>query len=79
MNAAKYAPAKALEIVIARDSDSVALSARNRLPAQRPDSAIGTGHRLTGVAEHAALLGGSTTHGPTPDDHLEVTVRLPWH
>ncbi|MEZ5086291.1 MAG: histidine kinase [Tessaracoccus sp.] len=79
MNATKYAPEEALEITIALEADALVLRARNRLSARVPDSAIGTGHGLTGIAERAGLLGGTATHGPTPDDHFDVIVRFLWH
>ncbi|MFT4230930.1 MAG: histidine kinase [Microbacterium sp.] len=78
VNAAKHAPGSPTTISVARDGDDLVLRARNPLSTVGPEGAFGAGHGLLGVAERAALLGGSACCGPTDDGHFAVEVRLPW-
>lgn len=80
LNARKYAPAAPLALRIGRLGDGVIIRASNPMSGAAPKAATaatGTGLGLVGVAERAAILGGSATSGPTASGTFDVEVRLP--
>jgi signal transduction histidine kinase len=78
-NARKHAPGAAVGVRLdGRPGDRLVVEVRNAAPAGRPEPAVGTGLGLVGLAERAALAGGSMRHGPTPEGGYAVVVSLPW-
>ncbi|MGN6612267.1 MAG: sensor histidine kinase [Angustibacter sp.] len=76
-NARRHAPGAPVDVrVDGVPGDELVVQVRNALrPAAEPAHGSGTG--LIGVAERAALLGGTTEHGVV-DGRFVVTARLPW-
>nr|WP_246461759.1 histidine kinase [Nocardia transvalensis] len=78
-NAMKHAPGRDVDIAVAAEPDTLAVSVRNRLPAvPAPDAAEAADARrgLINMHERAAALGGSFSAGRDAADWV-VSARLP--
>jgi signal transduction histidine kinase len=79
-NAARYAPRSRVEIVLAAQGASLAVTVRDdgggtgRAGAAVPE---GGGFGLVGLAERVQALGGELATGPLPEGGFEVRARLP--
>ena len=85
-NAARHAPGAAVDVVVAFEPTHLRLAVTNGPPAgpadrraAAPDPAgpPGHGHGLTGMAERAAVVGGTVRAGITPEGGFQVTAVLP--
>ena len=80
-NVNKHAPGTATRVDITGGAgQGLQVVVRNRLPlsASRSTALPGAGLGLVGVAERAALSGGSLLHGPTADGDFQVRAELRW-
>ena len=78
-NARKHAPGQPVSVRLEFTPSQITVLAANPLPAAAPGgplAATGSGHGLSGLAERAALSGGTLTAGPE-DGQWRVTMRLP--
>lgn len=75
-NAMKHAPGREVDIAVRADTDAVALSVRNRLPAAPSPDVDRPRRGLFNMRERAAALGGSFSATADSDDWV-VTARLP--
>ena len=80
-NINKHAPGTATEVTVSGAAGrGLHVAVRNRLPltpASGP-AVPGSGRGLVGLAERAALSGGTLRHGPTADGHFLVSADLTW-
>lgn len=77
-NAVRHAKdASSLEVDIACDPEAVSLRVHNDGSAQS-DHVPPPGRGLTGIAQRAALTGGTAEAGPAPEGGWIVAARLPW-
>ena len=80
-NINKHAPGTATEVTVSGAARlGLQVTVRNRLPlttASEP-AVPGSGRGLVGLAERAALSGGTLQHGPTADGHFLVRADLKW-
>ena len=79
-NARKHAPGTAVHVVVLGAAGAgLSVSVRNRWPLAGGAAPLpGTGTGLVGLAERAALAGGTLTHGRTPEGDFTLTAWLPW-
>jgi signal transduction histidine kinase len=78
-NARKHAPGQPVTLRLEFAPAEITVQALNPLPAERasgPLAATGTGYGLTGLAERAALGGGTLTAGPA-GEQWRVLLRIP--
>ena len=77
-NARKYAPDAAVTVCLdgTPDGELRAEIVNSATATQVPAAADGRG--LVGLAERAALTGGTVEHGPTADGGWRLEVRVPW-
>ena len=76
-NAAKHAPAAAVDVQIVRDNDSITTTVRNAQPTG-PSSGLASGRAgLVGLDERVRLGGGTLSHGPSADGGFMVVARMP--
>ncbi len=76
-NARKHAPGQRICLTIEGGPGSgLTIEARNGTVAVAPRAGSGTG--LVGLAERAALAGGSLEHEIDADGEFRLTARLPW-
>jgi signal transduction histidine kinase len=79
-NAAKHAPGRRSDLVLDYKQDRIMLTVTtSAAPAAAPGALAGTGggYGLTGLAERAALLGGTLDAGPAPEGGWVVRLALP--
>jgi signal transduction histidine kinase len=75
-NARKHAFESTVDVVVTGgEGDGLTVSVVNTAGRAGP---TGGGQGLLGLAERAALAGGSLTYGPTPDGGWRVSAWLPW-
>ncbi|MFC5171807.1 sensor histidine kinase [Streptomyces mutomycini] len=67
------------DLRITVDERGLGLTMDSPLPARKAAVRPGGGRGLRGIAERAALLGGSAQSGPRPDGVWRLTARLPLH
>lgn len=78
-NARKHAPGLPVQLTVSgRPGLGLRVETVNPLPLRPVPSITGAGVGLTGMAERAALAGGSLEHGATPDGRYRVVARFPW-
>jgi signal transduction histidine kinase len=82
-NARKHAPGAPVDVRLDGTPGSALVVEIRNSPGRAAAAAgtsgtAGAGLGLVGVAERAALAGGSMTHGPTPDGGYRVVVTFPW-
>ena len=80
-NINKHAPGTATEVTISGAAGrGLHVAVRNRLPLTTASGppVPGSGRGLVGLAERAALSGGTLQHGPTADGHFLVSADLTW-
>ena len=80
-NVNKHAPGTATEVSVSGAAGrGLHITIRNRLPltAAGGSPMPGSGTGLVGLAERAALSGGTLRHGPTADGHFVVHADLKW-
>jgi signal transduction histidine kinase len=75
-NAVKHAPGAPVELLIRVDSDDLTIRAVNAVVAIVPRASTG-GNGVRGMAERAALLGGTVVAG-NGDGTWKVDARIPW-
>jgi signal transduction histidine kinase len=75
-NAVKHAPGAAVELNIRVDSDELTIRAVNAVMAATPRASSG-GNGVRGMAERAALLGGTVVAG-NGDGTWKVDAHIPW-
>lgn len=76
-NAAKHSPGRDVDVDLAADERTVALSVVNPLPRTPPVNGTGGGNGLASIRDRVALLGGRATVGPTPDGGFAVRAVVP--
>jgi signal transduction histidine kinase len=78
-NASQHAPGTPITVSVGHDATAVVLRVANGPgePAGPPGSERRPGHRLTGMRERVALLGGSLSAGPAPGGGFVVSAVLP--
>lgn len=77
-NALRHAPGTGrVEIALTRTAEAVEVDVRDEGPAALPVRPPSTGHGLIGMAERAAVYGGTVEAGPTPTG-WRVHAVLPW-
>ena len=80
-NINKHAPGTATEVTVSGAAGrGLRVVVRNRLPLSTVSgpAVLGSGRGLVGLAERAALSGGTLEHGPTADGHFLVCADLTW-
>ncbi len=82
-NARKHAPGAPARVTLTgrpgpEPDGGLTIEVVNEAPAGPPSAAVGSGLGLVGLAERAAMIGGTLDHGPTPAGGYSVRVRLPW-
>jgi signal transduction histidine kinase len=75
-NAVKHAPGASVELLVRVDSDEVTIHAVNAVVTAAPRGPSG-GNGVRGMAERAALLGGTVVAG-NGDGTWKVDARIPW-
>jgi signal transduction histidine kinase len=78
-NARKHAPGQPVRLRLGFEPDEITVSVVNPLSpqgAQGPLATAGSGYGLTGLAERAALTGGTLEVGPT-GGNWQVKLRIP--
>ena len=78
-NARKHAPGQPVRLRLGFEPDEITVSVVNPLPpqdAQGPLATAGAGYGLTGLAERAALTGGTLEAGPA-EGNWQVRLRIP--
>ncbi|MFC8592550.1 sensor histidine kinase [Streptomyces atroolivaceus] len=76
-NVLRHAPGARARVQVGYHSAAVTVRVTNTAPASPGRSTGGGGHRLLGMRERTAMLGGDLTHGPTPGGGFEVVATLP--
>ena len=76
-NARKHAPGEPVRVVVTRYDDGLEASVVNPTSGQSL-GLPGAGRGLIGLAERAALAGGTIDHGRTVGGDFELRARLPW-
>lgn len=78
-NARKHAPGAEVTVTVTGGpGDGLTVDVRNPAPTGRFEKVPGSGQGLIGLAERAALLGGSLDHRALPGGGFRVTAWLPW-
>ena len=78
-NARRHAPGAPVTVqVTGAAGTDLAVEVRNGPAAALPDAPSGAGFGLVGLAERAALVGGSVSSGRMPDGGFSLRVSLPW-
>ncbi|WP_433789222.1 sensor histidine kinase [Actinoplanes sp. CA-252034] len=75
-NARRHAPGSPVTVALSRTGTDLAVTTANPAPPGGPRGEPGVG--LIGLAERAALAGGSLTAGIEADGMFVVRARLPW-
>ena len=77
-NARKHAPGQPVRLRLGFEPDEITVSVVNPLPqdARGPLATAGAGYGLTGLAERAALTGGTLEVGPA-EGNWQVRLRIP--
>ncbi|MGI5499043.1 sensor histidine kinase [Lentzea sp. CA-135723] len=77
-NARRHAPGKPVVVRLAGTAGGVLEVEVSNPLGGGPDVVPSPGVGLVGLAERAALVGGTFAHGARPDGSFVVTARLPW-
>jgi signal transduction histidine kinase len=79
----RHAPGASIDVAVATDRRGLTVDVTDSGGTQPPEPVVGGGQGLVGMAERAALLGGSCQAGPDPEGPgWRVTALLPlpaWH
>lgn len=75
-NAIRHAPGADISVALGRVGDDILVSIVNSATGE-PAVDGTTGHGLTGMAERAAIAGGTVRFGPTEEGGFSVEARLP--
>lgn len=78
-NAAKHAPGATATVTISgAPGTGLRLKVENTAATTTVEATAGSGLGLVGMAERVNVLGGTFSHGATPQDGYRVEVELPW-